>query len=409
MKAETEAAAAAAAEARAAEAAQTATEAQETAEAEAEAAAAAAAAAAAMEVDGASSGASESALDGDAAMAAVKALAETAAAAELESQKLMNDELMKELEANAASLDELNAMNARLLQQNQERDDVNRVLMTKARQLREVKDSESTEREALAVRLQHAETARARCEDLLRDKERFVEEAGEQRRLQRAASTEREREASAAVEAALELRRKMDELREEADGHRARSDTAASRLSGLTEECRQLRATRDELEEALEEKGRRLDRAAKKLEKERGKQQVRKSELGGSKEADEDAEYREALEFELDELKKMVRACVRGREAVQLAGRQAGGLAKRHVTHSLTHSLTHSPAPLSPPPLQVNCPIIKEKPKTCMLVKCGHTFSRECIDKRISDRMRRCPTCNKSFAADDVKPIYLTS
>ena len=59
--------------------------------------------------------------------------------------------------------------------------------------------------------------------------------------------------------------------------------------------------------------------------------------------------------------------------------------------------------------VQVNCPIIKEKPKACVLIKCGHTFSREAIDKRISDRMRRCPTCNKSFAADDCKPIYLTS
>ena len=50
-----------------------------------------------------------------------------------------------------------------------------------------------------------------------------------------------------------------------------------------------------------------LHHAMKKLEKEKGK--TRKSEGSGSgsgKEMDEDAEYRECLEFENDELKKIV-------------------------------------------------------------------------------------------------------
>jgi DNA repair exonuclease SbcCD ATPase subunit len=227
--------------------------------------------------------------------------------AELESQKLMNEELMKELEANAKSLDELTAMNTQLLQQNAERDDVNRVLMTKARQLREVKNSEAAEREAMGARLQHAEAARVNAEELLRAKDRLVEEAAEQRRTTRMVGTEREREASHAVEQALVLHKKVEALKEESEGHKARSDTAAGRLTTLSEECRQLRATRDELEEALEEKVRRLDRSMKKLEKEKGK--TRKSEGSGSgsgKEMDEDAEYRECLEFENDELKKIV-------------------------------------------------------------------------------------------------------
>ena len=56
---------------------------------------------------------------------------------------------------------------------------------------------------------------------------------------------------------------------------------------------------------------------------------------------------------------------------------------------------------------QVKCPILKENNKSVMLLRCGHTFSREAIDQRIADRMRRCPACNKAFGNDDIKAIYL--
>jgi SUMO ligase MMS21 Smc5/6 complex component len=113
----------------------------------------------------------------------------------------------------------------------------------------------------------------------------------------------------------------------------------------------------------MDELKRRYEKMQKKLDKARSASSHHKQNggnSGGMK--DEDAEYRELLEFENEELKK-----------------------------------------------QVNCPIIKEKIKNVVLMKCGHAFSRDAIDKRVSDRMRRCPACNKGFGVDDVKPIFLTS
>jgi hypothetical protein len=116
---------------------------------------------------------------------------------------------------------------------------------------------------------------------------------------------------------------------------------------------------------------RKLERALKKLEK--AKQRGSSAHLdgheggeggrgGGGADLSEDAEYRELLEFENDNLKK-----------------------------------------------QVMCPLLKEKVKSRILIKCGHAFSEAAIAQCIADRNRKCPACRKAFGADDVKPLFLTS
>ena len=116
---------------------------------------------------------------------------------------------------------------------------------------------------------------------------------------------------------------------------------------------------------------RKLERALKKLEKAKQRGSSAHADGGldggeggrsGGAEVSEDAEYRELLEFENENLKK-----------------------------------------------QVMCPLLKEKVKSRILIKCGHAFSEAAIAQCMADRNRKCPACRKAFGADDVKPLFLTS
>ena len=57
----------------------------------------------------------------------------------------------------------------------------------------------------------------------------------------------------------------------------------------------------------------------------------------------------------------------------------------------------------------VKCPINKDEDKNCIIIKCGHTFSRSCIEDRLGNRNRKCPTCGLQFDFQGVKDMYLTN
>jgi len=58
---------------------------------------------------------------------------------------------------------------------------------------------------------------------------------------------------------------------------------------------------------------------------------------------------------------------------------------------------------------KLKCPLCARHDKEVCVTSCGHTFCRECIDKRLNLRDRKCPTCMRPFSADKVIQIYLTS
>lgn len=83
------------------------------------------------------------------------------AGAEVEGQAEMNDALMAELETLSTSQGELVEQNSRLLQALSERDEVNKELMARNMQLRDVREAQGAEAEGLRQRL-HA-LDRHRC------------------------------------------------------------------------------------------------------------------------------------------------------------------------------------------------------------------------------------------------------
>ncbi|KAI9494843.1 hypothetical protein BDB00DRAFT_292994 [Zychaea mexicana] len=44
--------------------------------------------------------------------------------------------------------------------------------------------------------------------------------------------------------------------------------------------------------------------------------------------------------------------------------------------------------------------------KSHVIMRCMHTFCKNCLDARIETRQRRCPSCGESFGVNDVKQFY---
>lgn len=55
----------------------------------------------------------------------------------------------------------------------------------------------------------------------------------------------------------------------------------------------------------------------------------------------------------------------------------------------------------------LKCNTCQLRHKEVALNKCMHVFCRECIDKRLETRQRKCPTCAEPFGSSDVRTIFL--
>ncbi|KEZ45411.1 hypothetical protein SAPIO_CDS1705 [Scedosporium apiospermum] len=52
------------------------------------------------------------------------------------------------------------------------------------------------------------------------------------------------------------------------------------------------------------------------------------------------------------------------------------------------------------------CSICNENFKNTALKTCGHLFCNKCVENRISNRMRKCPTCSRAFDKMDVMAVH---
>lgn len=52
------------------------------------------------------------------------------------------------------------------------------------------------------------------------------------------------------------------------------------------------------------------------------------------------------------------------------------------------------------------CSVCRNNFKNTALKTCGHLFCNKCIDDRISNRMRKCPSCSRAFDKMDVMPVH---
>ncbi|TQV99603.1 hypothetical protein V2A60_005069 [Cordyceps javanica] len=52
------------------------------------------------------------------------------------------------------------------------------------------------------------------------------------------------------------------------------------------------------------------------------------------------------------------------------------------------------------------CTICRNNFKNTALKTCGHLFCSKCVEDRISNRMRKCPSCSRAFDKMDVMPVH---
>ncbi|KAK4043505.1 BRE1 E3 ubiquitin ligase-domain-containing protein [Parachaetomium inaequale] len=55
----------------------------------------------------------------------------------------------------------------------------------------------------------------------------------------------------------------------------------------------------------------------------------------------------------------------------------------------------------------VICSVCRSNFKNTILKGCGHVFCNGCVDDRLANRMRKCPSCNKAFDRSDAMPAHL--
>jgi E3 ubiquitin-protein ligase BRE1 len=53
------------------------------------------------------------------------------------------------------------------------------------------------------------------------------------------------------------------------------------------------------------------------------------------------------------------------------------------------------------------CPVCHYRDKECIIMRCRHMHCRQCVEERISNRSRKCPTCNNKFSEKDVEDVWL--
>lgn len=55
----------------------------------------------------------------------------------------------------------------------------------------------------------------------------------------------------------------------------------------------------------------------------------------------------------------------------------------------------------------LKCSTCRLRFKAVIITRCMHLFCRECVDARLANRQRKCPTCGAAFGKDDVSQIFL--
>ena len=53
------------------------------------------------------------------------------------------------------------------------------------------------------------------------------------------------------------------------------------------------------------------------------------------------------------------------------------------------------------------CSVCSKNWKDTAITVCGHVFCSKCTQERLAARLRRCPSCNKGFSANDLLAVHL--
>lgn len=158
-----------------------------------------------------------------------------------------------------------------------------------------------------------------------------------------------------------------------------------------------------------------LNRISSEWSKASGKMAVKETELTNAlQRCDElmaDIERkREEIRQLVDAVSKAEREASAAKErlaqAIQsgnIAGDMSGGSAAAGGSFSVDQLKTQ----ISVLKSRLACPVCHYRDKECIILRCRHMHCKQCVDERISNRSRKCPTCNVKFSENEVGDVWL--
>lgn len=160
-----------------------------------------------------------------------------------------------------------------------------------------------------------------------------------------------------------------------------------------------------ELEELCSAKQAELDRVTSEWSEASGKMAVKDSELANVlKRSDElvaeNEQKREEVRKLADVVSKSERQAKDSKEKLsevmgQASSGESGAVEQLKTQISVLKS-------------RLACPVCHYRDKECIILRCRHMHCKQCVDERISNRSRKCPTCNIKFSENDVGDIWLS-
>lgn len=82
-------------------------------------------------------------------------------------------------------------------------------------------------------------------------------------------------------------------------------------------------------------------------------------------------------------------------------------LLKKYKSNNTTSILQEDEKQLEALRSIAKCSVCSKNWKDTVITACGHVFCQKCVQERLAARLRRCPTCNKGFSANDMLGIHL--
>ena len=275
-------------------------------------------------------------------------------------------------------------------------------------------------RKDLATLTASKETAKAKLERAERERDNLMDSNA--RLLQQI--TEKDEMNANSLSTILHLKQISEQLGKEKENleqqeKSARQLSLAARLATnakervseeLMKERQQLEERRGQLEDQLEKLSKELEAKVAEFSEATGSVSVLKAEVekmsSRSNELVEELEQKSSeivgLRDALGKAERMAKeATARLEDFTKRAGGDSGSMASSFTVDQLNTQISVLKSRLA-------CPVCHFRDKECIIMRCRHMHCKQCVEERISNRSRKCPTCNNKFSDKDVEDVWLS-
>jgi len=260
------------------------------------------------------------------------------------------DAAKAKLERTEKEKDFVSQMNARLLKQASEKDEINAKSLSTILHLKELSEQITKEKENLEQQVKSAEqlalSARLASNARNRVSEEFLNE-------QKAMKIQLE-----------ELEKKCSILATEKELAEGKLSQEIARMSGLIRDAQKARKRCEEL-------------ATQSTKVQEEKQKIVESLAIAQREASDATSLSQ-----------------------KLARSKGGGLVAGFTAEQLSTQVSHLKNRLA-------CPVCNVRDKKCILLRCRHMFCKQCVDENVKNRSRKCPACGGRFDTKDIADVWL--